>query len=80
MSAGPPPLRIMRRTAGAEPHDWPASVHPALQRVYAARGVTCPEEAGHGLGGLLSPDGLLGLDRALELLADARPRGIPRTQ
>lgn len=71
MSAGPPPLRIMRRTAGAAPHDWPASVHPALQRVYAARGVTCPEEAGHGLGGLLSPDGLLGLDRALELLADA---------
>lgn len=71
MSAGPPPLRIVRRAAAAVPHDWPASVHPALQRVYAARGVTCPEEAGHRLGGLLPPDGLPGLDRALELLADA---------
>jgi len=71
VSAVPPTLRIMRRAAGAAPHDWPASVHPALQRVYAARGVTCPDEAGHRLGGLLPPDGLLGLERALELLADA---------
>lgn len=71
MSAGPPPLRIMRRAAGAAPHDWPASVHPALQRVYAARGVTCPDEAGHRLAGLLPPEGLSGLDRALELLTEA---------
>ena len=70
MSAGPP-LRIMRRAPGAAPHGWPAFVHPTLQRVYAARGVTCPDEAGHRLGGLLPPDGLPGIEGALELLADA---------
>lgn len=71
MSGGRPRLRISRRAAGAAPHGWPASVHPVLQRLYAARGVACPEEAGHRLDGLLPPDGLLGLERALALLADA---------
>jgi len=70
MSAGPP-LRIIRRAPGAAPHGWPAFVHPTLQRVYASRGVTCPDEAGHRLGGLLPPDGLPGIAGALELLADA---------
>ncbi|HJP99281.1 MAG TPA: single-stranded-DNA-specific exonuclease RecJ, partial [Rhodanobacteraceae bacterium] len=42
-----------------------------MQRVYAARGVACPDDAGHRLAGLLPPDGMLGLDRALELLVDA---------
>ncbi|HET9818885.1 MAG TPA: single-stranded-DNA-specific exonuclease RecJ [Rhodanobacteraceae bacterium] len=64
-------LRIVRRAAGATPHDWPVSVHPVLQRVYAARGVACPDQAGHRLGGLLTPAGLGGLDRALELVAGA---------
>jgi single-stranded-DNA-specific exonuclease len=71
VSGGPPPLRIERRAAGAAPHGWSASVHPVLQRVYAARGVACPAEAGHRLDGLLSPDGLGGLDRAIELLVEA---------
>ncbi|MGH8145881.1 MAG: single-stranded-DNA-specific exonuclease RecJ [Rhodanobacteraceae bacterium] len=71
MSA-PAVLRIARRAVASEvPHDWPTSVHPVLQRVYAARGVTCPDDCGHRLAGLLPPDALGGLDRATQLLADA---------
>ncbi|MGH8216517.1 MAG: single-stranded-DNA-specific exonuclease RecJ [Rhodanobacteraceae bacterium] len=71
MNAGVRALRIVRRAAGATPHDWAVSVHPVLQQVYAARGASCPDDAGHKLGGLLSPDGMAGLDGALELLVDA---------
>ncbi|HET7610163.1 MAG TPA: single-stranded-DNA-specific exonuclease RecJ [Rhodanobacteraceae bacterium] len=48
-----------------------ASVHPVVQRVYAARGVCCPDDAGHRLAGLLPPAGLAGVGPALELLVDA---------
>ena len=74
MKPGPESLRIVRRVAGAPPHDWPASVHPVLQRIYAARGVSCPGEIGHRLSGLLPPNGLDGLDGAVALLADAVAR------
>lgn len=74
MTPGSASLRIVRRAGGAPPHDWPASVHPVLQRVYAARGVTCPDEIGHRLSGLLPPEGLDGLDGAVALLADAVAR------
>ncbi len=71
MNATAPALRIVRRAASGMPHDWPASVHPVLQRLYAARGVCCPDEAGLRLDGLLPPDGLGGIDAALDFLADA---------
>ena len=74
MTAGTPPLRILRREVSALPYGWPASVHPVLQRVYAARGVACPEQAGHRLSGLLLPDGLGGIGKAVDLLADAIAR------
>ncbi|TAN04136.1 MAG: single-stranded-DNA-specific exonuclease RecJ [Rhodanobacteraceae bacterium] len=64
-------LRIVRREAAVSAHDWPASVHPVLQRVYAARGVVCPDAVGHRLSGLLLPDGLGGLAGAVAVLADA---------
>ncbi|MBS0381492.1 MAG: single-stranded-DNA-specific exonuclease RecJ [Proteobacteria bacterium] len=71
MSA-PTPLRIVRRPpALVAPHDWPSRTHALLQRLYAARGVACPDEAGHRLAGLLQPDALGGLERATQLLADA---------
>ncbi|TAM94218.1 MAG: single-stranded-DNA-specific exonuclease RecJ [Rhodanobacteraceae bacterium] len=78
VTPGSAPLRIVRRAAGASPHDWPASVHPVLQRIYAARGVACLDETGHRLSSLLPPDGLDGLDGAVTLLADtvARHRRI----
>jgi single-stranded-DNA-specific exonuclease len=64
-------LRIVRRDATLAAHDWPASVHPVLQRVYAARGVACIDNLGHRLAGLLAPDGLNGIAHAAELLAAA---------
>lgn len=68
----PVALRIVRRAVASEvPHDWPPHVHPVLQRVYAARGVGCPDDCGHRLAGLLPPDALGGLDRATGLLSEA---------
>src|SRR6185312_14939166 len=67
-------LKIVRRHSTEAPRDWPASVHPVLQRVYAARGVACIDDLGHRLAGLLVPDGLNGIAHATELLAAAVAR------
>jgi single-stranded-DNA-specific exonuclease len=48
-----------------------AGIHPLLARLYAARGVNHPDELDDALGKLLPPSGLLGVDRAAVLLADA---------
>ncbi|WP_296511035.1 single-stranded-DNA-specific exonuclease RecJ [Rhodoferax sp.] len=48
-----------------------AGLHPLLARLYAARGVTGKEELDDALGKLLPPSGMLGIDRAATLLADA---------
>ena len=71
MSAGRTRLRIVRRAAANFAHNWPVSVHPVLQRVYAARGVTGIDDLGHRLAGLLAPDGLGGIAHAVDLLAAA---------
>ncbi len=70
------PATIIRRREVAAPCDWPDSVHPVLRRVYAARGVTDIAQVRHRLGGLLPPVLLGGLDRAVELLADAIARDL----
>lgn len=69
-----PLLRIVRRDVPAGPHDWPASVHPVLRRVYAARGVAHPDTLGHRLAGLLAPDALGGIGAAAGLLHEAISR------
>jgi single-stranded-DNA-specific exonuclease len=48
-----------------------AGIHPLLAHLYAARGVNHPDELDDALGKLLPPSGLLGVDRAAVLLADA---------
>ena len=48
-----------------------AGVHPLLARLYAARGVRAKDELDDGLGRLLPPSGLKGIDAAARLLADA---------
>lgn len=65
---------ITRRQPAGAPGEWPEHVHPVLRRVYAARGVLCAGDAGHRLAGLLPPQGLSGMPRAVELLADAITR------
>ncbi len=52
-----------------------AGVHPLLARLYAARGVTCTDEIDDSLAKLLPPAGLLGIDAAASLLADAIAQG-----
>jgi single-stranded-DNA-specific exonuclease len=48
-----------------------AGLTPAWARLYAARGVAHPEEVAHRLPQLLPPAGLLHIERAAALLADA---------
>ncbi len=52
-----------------------AGVHPLLARLYAARGVTGTDEIDDSLAKLLPPVGLLGIDAAATLLADAIGQG-----
>ncbi|PZO05688.1 MAG: single-stranded-DNA-specific exonuclease RecJ [Lysobacteraceae bacterium] len=64
------PVRILRREV--PPHGpWPDGVPPALQRIYAARGVCTPAEGELKLARLLPPDALGQLPEAAELLAAA---------
>lgn len=62
--------RIVRRAIPDAAAALPAALHPALRRVYAARGVTCAAHIDYRLAGLLPPD-LGGLERACELVEDA---------
>ena len=64
------PPRLRRREVPATSH-WPDSVHPVLQRIYAARGIADAEAAQPRLSQMLRPDSLGGLDRAVALLATA---------
>jgi len=67
-------LSILRRSPVGEPYGWPDHVHPLLRRVYAARGVLCPEHAETRLSELLPPSAIHGIDAAAELLIDAIAR------
>ena len=64
-------LQLRRRESKGVPHGWPASVHPVLQQVYAARGVLEPGQVEHRLARMLSPQLLGGMAQAVELLAEA---------
>ena len=48
-----------------------AGVHPLLAQLYAARGVSRPDELDNALAKLLPPSGLKGISEAAVLLADA---------
>ncbi len=64
-------LELRRRVAQGEPSGWEATVHPVLQRIYAARGVLQPADVDHRLQRMLPPQALGGLDAATGLLAEA---------
>jgi len=64
-------LQLRRRESKGAPHGWPASVHPILQQIYAARGVLEPGQVEHRLARMLSPQLLGGMVPAVELLAEA---------
>lgn len=64
-------LQLRRRPVLGEPAGWGDSLHPLLQRIYAARGVFSPDQAEHRLNRLLSPQQLGGIERAVALLGEA---------
>ncbi|MFP7721542.1 single-stranded-DNA-specific exonuclease RecJ [Lysobacter sp. A3-1-A15] len=64
------PVAIRRREALAA-GEWPEHVPLLLRRIYAARGALCIDDARPRLAQLLPPDGLMGMDAATSLLADA---------
>jgi single-stranded-DNA-specific exonuclease len=65
-----PNVGIVRREV--PPHGpWPDGLHEVLQRVYAARGVLCADDAELKLARLLLPDTLGGIATAVPLLATA---------
>ena len=53
-----------------------AGVHPLLAQLYAARGVCSADELDEAPSRLLAPSGLLGMQEAVRLLADAIERGL----
>lgn len=65
-----PPARLARRPV-PDHGPWPDTVPDVLQRVYAARGVTGPDEAQLLLARMLAPDLLGNIDVAVSLLMDA---------
>lgn len=62
--------KILRRPQ-PEVSGWGQGLPPLLRRLYAARGVTSDEQLSYTLKHLASPLSLHGIDRAVELLAQA---------
>jgi len=60
--------RIARREVPAVENALPASLHPVLRRVYAARGICDVLQIEHRLTGMLAPQQLGGIERACALL------------
>lgn len=65
------PRKILRRTVPDVSPAWGEQLPPILRRLYAARGVTSEEQLSYTLKHLASPMTLRGIDRAVEMLADA---------
>lgn len=65
------PKKILRRPQPGSVSAWGQGLPPLLHRLYAARGVTSDEQLSYTLRHLASPFELRGIDRAVELLADA---------
>jgi single-stranded-DNA-specific exonuclease len=65
------PKKILRRPQPANVPGWGQDLPPILRRLYAARGVNSDDQLSYTLRHLASPLQLRGIDRAVELLADA---------
>jgi len=66
-----PEKKILRRHLPDTLPDLGSEIPPLLQRLYAARGVQSPEQLSYTLRELASPARMRGVDRAVEVLADA---------
>ncbi len=68
-------VTITRRPNAAVPAGLPGELPPLLARIYAARGIASADELDCSLAKLLSFDGLLGIDAAVDLLAQTLREG-----
>ena len=65
----------IRRRSAASAGALPSSLHPVLRRIYSQRGLTSGAELSLQLKTLLVPQGLLGLERAVDELQRALAQG-----
>jgi len=65
------PKKILRRPQPSDVTGWGQNLPPILRRLYAARGVHSDDQLQYTLKHLASPMQLRGIDRAVELLAEA---------
>ena len=65
------PKKILRRPQPDTTPAWGQNLPPLLRRLYAARGITSDDQLSYTLKSLASPMELRGIDRAVELLAEA---------
>ncbi len=65
------PVTISRRVASEASIQWPDTLHPRLQSIYAARGVQAAGDLDRGLASMLRPQQLKGLEGAVTLLVEA---------
>ena len=64
-------MAILRRRSGPVSDLLGRNRHPVLARIYAARGITSPEDLDYRLTHLLSDESLLGVEAAVALLVEA---------
>lgn len=62
---------IKQRPKGELAKDFDQSIHPVLQRVYAARGITSSQQVSSDISILLKPDSLKGINEAVARIARA---------
>ena len=65
------PKKILRRPQPDTTPAWGQNLPPLLRRLYVARGITSDEQLSYTLKSLASPMELRGIDRAVDLLAEA---------
>jgi single-stranded-DNA-specific exonuclease len=63
--------KIIRREPGNGTEKLPQELNPVLRRIYAARGITCPDELDSSFEYLHCFSTLLGIDAATDLLVEA---------
>ncbi|MCG7983679.1 MAG: single-stranded-DNA-specific exonuclease RecJ [Candidatus Thiodiazotropha lotti] len=70
-------MKIQARNQPSEPHRFSAEIHPVLQRIYHARGLTRQEELDLALSQLCPVSRLKGVEAAAELLFETIRAGEP---
>src|SRR5689334_18527623 len=66
--------KIHRRQIPTKPSSFTPGLHPLLQRIYLSRGISSSAELERRLEKLLPYEGLLGLEKAVQLLASMLAR------